>query len=163
MWPSIDNQPHSAFENVHDLLVRMSMLRHFTAGFETRDHLVHGLTTRNGLAFNAGTNFDPGILFSLFCHGSTMNRSGRLRSIALPILSGPICEDSRHETGPSRLPSYQRCSCSRERAARGPRITTENEFPKISRAEYIRNLRPEVTIGSDKIAKRPSFRSARLK
>src|SRR6266705_6971504 len=82
MWPSIDNQPHSAFEKVHDLLVRMSMLRHFTAGFETRDHLVHRLTTRNGLASNAGANFDPGILFSLFCHGSTMNRSGPLRSIA---------------------------------------------------------------------------------
>src|SRR6266487_1394676 len=63
----------------------------------------------------------------------------------------------------SRLPLYQRSSRSRERAARVPRMITETELPRISRAEYIRSLRPEVTTGSRKILNLPSFRSARLK
>src|SRR5262249_54578615 len=63
----------------------------------------------------------------------------------------------------SRLPSYQICRPSRERAAPGPRRRTGSVLPKISPAEYIRSLRREVTTGSDKILKRPIFRSAMLK
>ncbi len=58
---SIDNQSHPAFENVHDLLLRMSMFRHFAAGFQSRDHLIHRFSAGQRLSFNAGANLDPGI------------------------------------------------------------------------------------------------------
>jgi hypothetical protein len=38
----------------------------------------------------------------------------------------------------------------------------ENDRERMCAAEYIRNFRPEVTMGSRKILKRPSFLCARL-
>ena len=63
----------------------------------------------------------------------------------------------------SRLPLYHRSSRSRDRAARVPRMMIASDRVKIVPGEYIRNLRPEVTIASRKILKRPSLFSARLK
>src|SRR5436305_5452134 len=63
----------------------------------------------------------------------------------------------------SRLPSYQTSSLSRERAAVGPPTTIENNRTKTRRSEYMRNFRPEVTIGSRSTLNRPSFLRARLK
>src|ERR1043166_6858849 len=63
----------------------------------------------------------------------------------------------------SRLPSYQMSSLSRHWTTRIPPQMTESMLPRIFPAEYIRSLRPEVTIGSRRILNRPSFRTARLK
>src|SRR6266513_2587837 len=40
----------------------MLMGRHFAAGLERRQHLVHRFSIRYGLSFDAGANCDPGIL-----------------------------------------------------------------------------------------------------
>src|SRR5438445_542389 len=86
--------------------------------------------------------------------------------VAAPIffrLRGDDDARTDHVDLVSRLPPYHSSSLSRERAARMPPVITANEFAKISGAEYIPSFRPEVTTGSRKSLKRPSFRSARLK
>jgi len=42
----------------------MSMLRHFAAGLEAREHLIHRLSTRHGPAFDSRANVDPRIFVS---------------------------------------------------------------------------------------------------
>ena len=58
---SFDDQFHPTRQDVDDLFLRMSMFRHFAAGNEGGQHLVHCLSTRNGLPLDTGANFDPGI------------------------------------------------------------------------------------------------------
>src|SRR5437763_10645651 len=73
--------------------------------------------------------------------------------------------ESRHNSAAcfSRLPSYHKRSFARERAPRGPATTTPKKSPRNCPAGYMRNLRPDVTIGSRRTLKRPRFFNATLK
>ena len=59
----IDNQSHPPLQNMDDLFLRVSMFRHFAAGIELSDHLIHRFPACHCLAFDAGANLDPGVFF----------------------------------------------------------------------------------------------------
>src|SRR2546430_13588190 len=58
MRDAINNEPHLTFENVNDLLLLVSVLRHTTPGRQGGDHLIHGLAVCDRTACDAGTNFN---------------------------------------------------------------------------------------------------------
>src|SRR5436190_19024823 len=58
MPQAFDNQPHFAFENVNDLLLRMRVRRHPTPGGECGEHLIHCLAMCDGPARDSRTNFN---------------------------------------------------------------------------------------------------------
>src|SRR5437899_12820125 len=58
MRHAIDDQSHSTFENMNDLLLRVRVRRHATPGRQRGDHLIHGLAVCDRTACDAGTNFN---------------------------------------------------------------------------------------------------------
>jgi hypothetical protein len=54
----INDEPHPTFENVNDLLLRVSVLGHAAPGRQRGDHLIHRLAVCDRTACDAGTNFN---------------------------------------------------------------------------------------------------------
>src|SRR4026208_2062626 len=59
---AFDNQPHFAFENVNDLLLRMQVWRHLTTRRECGEHLIHRVAVCDGPARDSWANFNRRIL-----------------------------------------------------------------------------------------------------
>src|SRR2546430_7624478 len=58
MRRAFNDQSHLTFENMNDLLLRMSMRRHAAPSRQGSYHLIHRLAMRDCPARDAGTNFN---------------------------------------------------------------------------------------------------------
>ena len=58
MRDAINDESHLTFEDVNDLLLRMSVLGHATPGRQGGDHLIHGLAVCDGTTCDTGTNLN---------------------------------------------------------------------------------------------------------
>jgi SnoaL-like domain len=72
MRHAFNDELHSAFKDVNDLLLRVRMWRHSTAGGKCSDHLIHRLTVCDRPAGDSRTNFNRRILSF---HGATIGRA----------------------------------------------------------------------------------------
>ena len=66
---AVNDQSHLTFEDVNDLLLRVSVLGHTTPGRQRGDHLIHVLSIRDGPAGDSGTNFNCRIFSFHFLEG----------------------------------------------------------------------------------------------
>ena len=55
---AINDESHLTFENVNDLLLRVSVLGHATPGRQRGDHLIHRFAVRDRTTCDAGTNLN---------------------------------------------------------------------------------------------------------
>ena len=83
MRHAFDNQPHFAFENVNDLLLRMRVCRHLTSGGECGEHLIHRVAMCDGPARDSRTNFNRRILSF---HGQNRYDRGSDRANLLGVI-----------------------------------------------------------------------------
>src|SRR5436190_13307148 len=78
MRHAFDNQPHSALENVNDLLLRMRVRRHLTPGGKCGEHLIHRVAVRDRAAGDAWANFN---CWSVWFHFRILRQALISRSI----------------------------------------------------------------------------------
>ena len=81
---AINDESHLTFENVNDLLLRVSVLGHATPGRQRSDHLIHVLTIRDGPAGDSGTNFN---CWGFSFHLQDLTREAWSRERSVPLVS----------------------------------------------------------------------------
>src|SRR5205807_4029205 len=71
--PAIREDFHPSREDMDDLFLRMFVLRHFAAGLQLGDHLIHGRAMRDGATPDTRREFDPRFLRCGFAHTALSN------------------------------------------------------------------------------------------
>jgi len=92
MRHAINDESHLTFENVNDLLLRVSVLRHATPGRQGGDHLIHGFAVCDRTAGDAGTNLNCRI-FSFHLHDLTVEVAYLLAN-AFGVSAAELCANA---------------------------------------------------------------------
>jgi dihydropteroate synthase len=92
MRHALNDEPHLTFDNVNDLLLRVSVLGHATAGRQRSDHLIHRLAVCDRPTRDARTNFNCRI-FSFHLHDLTVEAACLLAK-AFGVSAAPLCADT---------------------------------------------------------------------